>query len=86
MRFLRFLRLLRFPPRVLAFIPGPLFGVGELGTGDQTELSDDPREDPAFDSFLPKDVTAPDSPVFPEDPVFIELEEFVLIYFSISVG
>ena len=75
------LRLVRLPPFVLTFTPGPLFGVGELGTGDQTELRDDPRDDPAFDSFLPKDVTAPDIPVFPDAAVFVEVEEFALMYF-----
>ena len=60
---LRFLRLL--PPFVLATIGDVL--VGEFGTGDQTELREELREDPAFDSFLPKDVTAPDKPVLVEE-------------------
>lgn len=51
--------------------------VGEFGTGDQTELREELREEPAFDSFLPKDVTAPDNPVLVE-------EVFVLI--STKVG
>jgi len=66
--------------------------VGEFGTGDQTELREDPRDDPAFDSFLPKDVTAPETPVFPEAPEFLDTPVFPeapvleFIYYSTKVG
>lgn len=56
---------------MLTFTPGPLVTVGELGTGE-LETS----EDPAFDSFLPNDVTIEESPE--SAPVFVEVFALIL--------